>query len=318
MRRIVNVLAVTLVAAMLAGCGPTPKNAAQVPAGGEAGEPPWTSCAAEVPGSAAASADVTALPRLADNFVPANVIVCGEQPERRADGGQDMVATESRADDVAALVAALRLPDAPPNNGSCTLDLPGVPWFAVLDAQGRWVRPGLPLDECGKIRIEVRDAVAGLKLTRLKTRVISELESGEAAASGCGQTSSDLVSAHSGGVTFNRLTDAPRWAGKQVRLCTYRVPAKEKGLGKPTGQLTRGAVLPADRTGEIEKALKAAGAARTCGKHASQFAVLAAADGSSETVYVELDGCQRILVDGPSGRPALGQGGAALTGLLNR
>lgn len=318
MRRIVNVLAVMLAAAMLAACGPTPKNAAQVPAAGEAGEPTWTSCAAEVPRSSAASSDTTALPRLDDTFVPAAAIVCGEQPERRADGGQDMVATESRADDVAALVAALRLPDAPTTKGSCTLDMPGVPWFAVLDAQGRWVRPGLPLDECGKIRIEVRDAVAGLKLTRLKTRVVSELESSEAAASGCAQTWSDMVSAQAGvNVTFDRLAD-PRWAGKQVRLCTYRVPTREQGLGKPTGQLTRGVVLPADRAEDIEKALRAAEAARTCGKHASLFAVLSATDGGSETVYVELDGCQRILVDGPSARPALGQGGAALTGLLNR
>jgi hypothetical protein len=142
MRRMVKGLAVAAAVTTLAGCAVAPG----VPVEGSDGtpkvHPSWISCASAVPQPSAESGmDAVELPRLDGDFIPAAVIVCGTQVQRRADGGQDLLATENRADG-AALVAALQLPDEAATDGACTAEPPLVPWFALLDEQGRWVRPG--------------------------------------------------------------------------------------------------------------------------------------------------------------------------------
>ena len=97
--------------------------------------------------------DASTLPLLDPAFVPVSAIVCGVDWLIRRDGGTDLVATEEHAIDAAALEAVLRLPvlTPPAGNYACRLDLPSVGWLAVVDASGRWVRPGAPTDECGRI-----------------------------------------------------------------------------------------------------------------------------------------------------------------------
>lgn len=146
-----------LVAAItLAGCGSASGLDAEGSMGRPSTQPRWTSCAAEAPDPpGTGGVDALALPRLGDGFTPTAGIVCREEVQRRADGGADRVATESRADEVAALVALLRLPGEPPTDGPCTADLRTVPWFVLLDDQGRWIRPGVPKDSCGQVRRDV-------------------------------------------------------------------------------------------------------------------------------------------------------------------
>jgi hypothetical protein len=203
--------------------------------------PSWASCSAEVGPSAmpdvAAGNDSLALPRLDDGFPAVAAIVCAQKAERRPDGGEDLVAIESRADDVAAILTALRLPDEPATDGPCTADLVIAPWLVLLDGQGRWVRPGVPVDTCGKPRIEVRTAVEGLRLTRISTRPVQEIESAEAAAAGCSQAWADMIWVEAGmdsakvPADVGPLDDGPA----QVRLCAYRVPGSEQRTGKPRG-----------------------------------------------------------------------------------
>jgi hypothetical protein len=320
MRAIVKRVAVGAAAVTLAGCGTAPGILAEGPAATPSVHPRWSSCAAEMPQpSAEDGLDALELPRLGDDFAPSAVIVCGVQVQRRADGGQDLVATEGRADDVTALVAALRLPDEQVTDGACTADLPMVPWFALLDEQGRWVRPGVPRDSCGKVRVEVRDAVAGSRLTQVASRVLREIESAEAAASGCSQQWADMVAVETTQVSQARPAAGadPFPAGQRVRLCVYRVPPSEQGSGKPAGDLEHGVVLTPERQARIEKALLAAAPAVTCSTPANRFALLLAANGAGAAVYVELDGCQRILIEPATGGPVLAQGDAALTALLD-
>ena len=106
---------------------------------------------------------------------------------------------EERADEVAALVAALRLPDEKSTADVCTLEAPLIPWLALLDAQGRWVR---------------------------------EIESDEAAASGCGQRWADMVwvTGQFGGGQDTSPSALPA-DDADVRVCIYRVPASEQGGG---------------------------------------------------------------------------------------
>jgi hypothetical protein len=180
MRSIGRAGAVAFGLVLLASCARTAPSTA--PRGGPDVHERWTSCTTEVPTpSADGGVDAIAMPRLGSGFAPVSVVVCAQGPRQRPDGGTDLVATEGRADAIAALLAALRLPDEPHTNGPCTDDLPTVPWFALLDAQERWIRPGLPVDSCGKIRVEVRRAVDGLKLTEVSSRTIhAALSQGDA------------------------------------------------------------------------------------------------------------------------------------------
>lgn len=194
--------------------------------------PRWRACPDE-----SAASDVShfsTLPRLADTFRPVAAVRCGGGPQRRPDGGMDAVAFEDRADDVAALLAALRLPDEPPlhqpsgNDGSpelvCTLNAVAAPWLALLDAQGRWVRPGIPHDACGKPRAEVTTAVENLRWTRVATRVLGEIESAQAVTSGCDQAFADVIWM-AGTDPPGRQGDLapPADDGASVRLCLYQV-----------------------------------------------------------------------------------------------
>ncbi|MFG3715232.1 hypothetical protein [Micromonospora sp. NPDC047730] len=271
------------------------------------------------PGFTITARDAAALPRLGGDLTPAAVVICGHEPQRRVDGGEDMVATERRSDDVAALVAALRLPDEPRTDGPCTSEMPSAPWLAVVDADGRWMRPGIPLDPCRKLRAEVRTALDALPLTTVATRAVAEIESAEAAAAGCSQRWADMVSVETTANPDARRGALPRPfpAGKQVRLCVYDVPKSERGNGKPAGEFAHGTVLPADRRTAIEQALRAAGPAEACRTHASRFALLWSVAGGDPQTYVELDGCRRIMVVAYPGGPVIAQGDAALAELID-
>jgi hypothetical protein len=322
--RIGRGLGVALIATTLGACATKPSATTSEVDSPRTGDTPvvhqrWTSCFEEAPSASfGGSAEALELPRLRADFVPTAAVVCDLQSERREDGGEDLVAIESRAEDVTVLAAALRLPAEPRTDGACRSDLPTIPWLALLDTDGRWVRPGAPMDPCGKIRIEVRDAIAALALTRVASRTVREIESAEAAAAGCSQTWKDMVAVVSRDNPPPGATGAHPLGGRtQVRLCVYRVPVSEQGSGTPAGQFERGGVLSAQRWAAIEPALRAADAASTCSTPAARFALLRAADGSGGEVYVELDECRRILTTPATGGAHLAQGDAALIALLN-
>ncbi|MGW3805808.1 hypothetical protein [Micromonospora sp. NPDC005113] len=292
-------------------------------AGDSGGQGRWTSCAdaapeMATPGFSITAEDVAVLPRLDGDFTPTAVVICGHETQRRADGGEDMVATERRADDVAALVTALRLPDEPsPNRGGCLMMLSLAPWLAVVDADGRWMRPGIPIDLCRNLRTEVREALDALPLTTVATRPVAEVESAEAAAAGCSQRWKDVMSVETTRKPGPRTGALPEPfpAGQQVRLCVYQVSKSAQGS---EGEFAHGTVLPADRRTAIEHALKAAGPVESCSGQASRFALLWSVAGGDPQTYVELDGCHRIMVVAASGGTVIAQGDAALAELIDK
>ncbi|WP_432994113.1 hypothetical protein [Dactylosporangium sp. CA-233914] len=306
MRRIAPLAALL---AVLAGCAPKPAaEAPAAPAGPVEVRQRWTGC----PADARAGAEPLELPRLPADFTPAEVVVCADEPQKRADGGEDLVRVEKRGSDVEALTRALRLSDQPRTTGACTADLPGVQWFAVLDAAGRWLRPGIAADACGKLRIEARQAVQQLRLNTVSSTVLGETISSAAAASGCEQHWAELVSAVAGEPSHTETTfDAPKG---EVRLCLYRVPIQEQGTGKPAGTFERGGVLAPQRWSALREDLLKVEPAKPpapCTTPAARFALIRATDGVGGEIYAELDGCHRLLATPPSGN-ALRQGDAAL------
>ncbi|MEU8297969.1 hypothetical protein AB0C04_11860 [Micromonospora sp. NPDC048909] len=314
--------AIAVVGVAIAGCVPSGSPGPPARDGG----PPriverWTSCAPaapEVGGGLPVPGAATGLPLLDDTFTPVTAVLCGQEARQRPGGGRDLVVTERRADDVAALVAALRLPDEPPARGACTADLVLPPWLALLDERGGWLRPGIPADGCGKPRAEVRAALGGLRLTTVSTRTVREIESAEAAAAGCAQQWADMVAVRTAsGPSPTRATGPPPIAADvAVRLCVYRVPAREQGSAKPAGEFAYGRVLPPDRWATVARALAETGPAAACATPAGRVALLRPAHTPGAEVYVELDGCRRVLNLPATGDPSLAQADRTLTDLL--
>ncbi len=277
----------------------------------------WTSCDTVAPDHSMIGTDAIGLAKLADDFSPVAAVVCDEQHVQHADGSEELVAFERRAEDIDALVAALRLPDEPRTTNPCTMELRGVRWFVLLDADGRWVRPGLPVEACGKVRMEVVDAALALQTTEVSSRVVRVLVTAEQAVTGCAPGWSNVVAMHTqtSGVSQS-LPTAPALPGGDVRLCVYTVPADQRGTEKPAGEVVSGGVLGPDRVAAIAAALPQLPLAQECTGPAGSFAILFTS-GNHDAVYVELDGCRRVLMYAPDGRAWLGQADEAFLALLD-
>jgi hypothetical protein len=259
--------------------------------------------------------DALTLPLLGDGFQPVSAVVCREGIRQRPGGGTELTAEEARADDLTAVLPTLRLPDESATAEVCTMDLPGVPWLALLDRDGRWIRPGVPVDACGKPRMEFRAAYEKLATTTVKSRVVQQVESDEAASSGCSQTWADMAWALGGAEDRHETSLAPLPEETNVRRCVYDVPASEQGSGKPAGDFRAGGPLPATGWTAIRDEIKkAAPSTATCGTPASSFAVLHLESGG--TVYIEADGCRRILIEPANGPSVYRQSNAHLTTLV--
>ncbi|GAA3339227.1 hypothetical protein GCM10020358_22250 [Amorphoplanes nipponensis] len=302
----------------IAGCA-GPAAAPDAPDGPLRIEPAWTSCRAAAPAPSGpallGAGDSGTLPRLDDSFQPVAAVLCTVGPARRPDGGEDLAATERRADDVAALVAALRRPDEPLNGGICTTEAYLMPWIALLDAQGRWTRVRPPRDACGKVRVEVRDALQALRTTTVASRPVREIESSAAAAAGCRQQWADMVRVAGLGRTNGEpAVVPPGFDGPvPVRLCVYRVPADQQRTDKPAGEFVSGRVLGDGQWAGVRREIEAAGPAAPCAVPAAGFAVLHVGAGQ---IHVELDGCRRLLATAAGGGPTLRRASPALVKLL--
>ncbi|GIM67708.1 hypothetical protein Aau02nite_28500 [Amorphoplanes auranticolor] len=311
-----SVVAAVLLGAVAACAGQTGGGAE--PSGKLRIEPAWSSCAdagAESSGPASGGGDLAGLPSLDDSFQPVAVVVCTLPTLRPPSGGAKVAATESRADDVTALVAALRLPDEPMSGDACSLELYLPPFFALLDEQGRWVRPGLPHDGCGKVRSEVREALGGLRLTPVSPGPAPETGSSQAAAAGCTRQWADMVWVTAQWGTSGEPAVVPEGfdGPVRVRLCAYRVPADQQRSGKPAGEFASGRELSDEQWTAARKEVEAAAPAPACSDPASEFVVLHLGSGQ---IYVERDGCRRLLAQTADGLDTIRQASPELLAQL--
>jgi hypothetical protein len=128
------------------------------------------------------------------------------------------------------------------------------------------------------------------------TRVLGEIQSAEAAASGCDQVFTDMVW-FTGVYPPTRQGDLAPLAddAASVRLCIYRVKASGRDSEKPQGDFVSGRLLPTGRWAAVKRAIQTSGKATTCTTPANRFARLETARGD---IYVELDGCRRLVAQG--------------------
>src|SRR4030095_14674703 len=113
MRSVAVVAGAATVAALWA-CGERPGSRA----GSGPIHPQWTTCADARAASAARplSDHLVPLPHIEADFRPSVAVMCEVRTRPHPDGGPKLVEVEveRRTEEVAALLAALRLPDAPP------------------------------------------------------------------------------------------------------------------------------------------------------------------------------------------------------------
>jgi len=286
-------LMVVALALVLAGCGSEPS--VMIPAHRNWGAPEvhssWQSCASGQHPPAEDRTESRWLAPLSPDFTPVAVVVCTTMPSTTAGGGQAMVATEQRADEVAALTAALRLPDERYSKATCPAEGVVVPWFVLLDAQGQWVHPGVPSGICGHPVAQFSAAFDALHLKTVATRKTGPATVAAATRTGCELTWADMVAVAVQTVPPTPVVTYGQPYGESVRLCVYRVPATELGSARPGGLFVTGTSLSSEQWGAMSSLLPENAPARPCTIPAGRFALLQF--GGPENMYVELDGCHR-------------------------
>ena len=292
---------------LLVGCGTTSSvDGTDVGAGaganGPGGVPDAPGCP-QLPAAAAFPGDAS----------PTAALQClGTTEQVPGDGEWSVVLQQRATAGLVSLVAALRLPSQPPTDGACPAIL-REPTQVQLEVAGKPMLVNTPKDPCRQTRPEVIKAYAALSWVTVKRTPMTRIRPEAAVTAGCTQWKDMLaIEAHTAktagpGAMFT--ADGP------VRVCRYRSDYPQDwvddGQHVATGNPESGKELSAASAADVVNRLSAAGPAAACSKRHSRFAVLTKGD-NGPTVYVELDGCLRILAPDNT----LRQGDARLVSLL--
>jgi hypothetical protein len=309
-------------ALLAGGCGPVTEDGekpwrAKRARGTPAIEARWVSCDPFIPAGDGmmfgGGGKAAVLPMMDDGFRPVAAVICRSDSQPHPGGGSDLVAIEERADDITALLAALRLPDQSVHDCHGEFWAQYVPWLALLDAQGRWIQPGIPLAPCNAPRAEVRTAIERMSTVRVSTRVLRRNDSDVAKAGGCHDTEQYdrvfAVGASTGPVSLPA-------AGANMRVCRFLNRPADGPSFHLDGTLQDGDQLTAEAWAAVRREIGAAGPAAPCDQASLRFAALREHSWDLP-IAVEADGCHRILIEtDDSLRDDLRQGSAALAVLL--
>ena len=298
-------VAAALGAAGLSGCARTSE---AVPAAPAEVRPSWPGCAAT--GAFGDEQTRWAGPEgpgaLPADFTPVEALVCATDQRTREDGAVVRVGLERRADDIAPLLAYLARPREVSDRRDelvCPALAVEPVWLFLLDAAGRWVTPRVPTDPCGLPLDTFSEAGPAYRQLDFGAPVVTELrveESAEARRSGCAQQWKDPLPVEADEARPAPVDPEPFAAG-EVRVCRYRLAEEERSSQTPVGDLVRGQLLDrgARRT-LLDALVRARPASRACDQPADRFALVRSTL-QDRALYVELDGCRRILDQGPDG-----------------
>ena len=328
--RIAPVAVLVVAAALAAGCGTATTPSA---AGGRAttatkvASPPRPVGASPVPTTTAGPPVVPGEPACAGwpanaargkalpaSFVPVAVLRCVSSYQQIPGKGQWQTATLERADkNLAPLITALRHPSGRRTPGlMCPAIAMVAPQFVLVGSDGTALWPLLPLTGCGLVQSGVLAALSALSWQRVSVRLVAQVQTQQAVASGCTPEYTDPFSMYgplrpsAGGSVFAAVPSS-------LRICAY---SSGGTAGAP--QFTGAATV----TGSAERELLAglSGTLRTtsCTRPEPGFAVIGGPGASgSSPIYVELGGCQRVLrSESPAGRLAGMSTGQATPGAI--
>jgi hypothetical protein len=230
-------------------------------------------------------------------FKAVTAVVCGYGYIRNATEGEwdtrvRRVATSSVAD----LQAAYELPDESLTNGACTDDLRIPPAIILVDADGHWVFPVAPSDQCRKPRPELEAALKALVWQDVWEHKIDQLSTPEAVAANCSMRwknenwmYADLGASHPGPGGPVKYFDPAT-----AHVCLYKSSADDFEVG----DFQRGVKLDQRQAQKLVDALTGAGPTGDC-PNVAEFAVVQSDIGDS--LNVELGGCWRVNREGGTG-----------------
>jgi hypothetical protein len=203
------------------------------------------------------------------------------------------------------LVTALRAKDEPtPVTLGCNAILILVRWFAVVDQDGTWVRPRVPITACGQPQDAVLKALDALSWTTVSatkaTQVSTEADvarDAAATAAGCVTPFKDMLAIEAG-YTAPKSSPGP-WpdlGGTVTAVCRYSAAPDEDGT--PLLTFESGYKATVAQAAALSAAWKQTGPVAGCGLQHTVVTVLFTANNGWH--LVEDDGCHRVL-DGDNG-----------------
>lgn len=221
-----------------------------------------------------------------DGFAASWVLRCRIEP-RTEDGANSTVLVVERADaDLTDLVDALRMPDKyawPFESFGCAASVATIDYFVLVDADGRALRPEVPLSKCESTRGEVNAALRVLPfrtLAEMTLQVNLKFEDPK-----CPDTFEDPF--EGGGA---RPGPPVALEGDRVRVCRYSM--RKPGPPRPAGGYDF--TMTGNAARELLDVLGAARPAPPCTLKHTAFAVIEI-NGPVPHVVAELDGCRRLM-----------------------
>jgi hypothetical protein len=216
------------------------------------------------------------------DYVAAAVVRCRTEVRHAPGEGVWVVRITERADlPVPRLVEMLRRPSDEPHSGACPTVGYTVPYFLLLDEEGKALAPKVPTEPCGAPRREVVDT-----LDFLPYRIVAETRVAHtnSTSDGCYDRRKDLIATE----PPKPAPATPVWpdASDSFSVCGYKVSGE-------AGHLETEFSLSGQEATTLKAALAAAGPAKPCDRPHTRFATMRAPTGSD--ALVELDGCLRFL-----------------------
>jgi hypothetical protein len=241
-------------------------------------------------------------------FTAAFAYRCSTRTSKDAQGNTWLVSVEERADSrLAQFVTALRAPaqsTSPIPNRGCAL---GFMTFSEIDSvvltdrTGHVVRPAYPTTSDGCRYSPTSGVFAATR--HLPWRIVQEIrvrlyESAEAHATGCAMGWKDMITWDQKGSFISPGVSKPVFAPRpvSVKFCVFAVkPSKDR---YPVGTFTAGGTVPVANVAKLTALIEGAPAAKPCTLRHTRFAVVTVQP-MNQDVYVELDGCHRLLTNRP-------------------
>lgn len=224
------------------------------------------------------------------SFVPVAVLRCVTGDQTIPGKGEWETATLQRADkDLAALIAALRLPPIARSPGMMCPDLVILPpQIALVNAAGKTLFPRLPTGGCGLIQGPVLVAVAALPWQTVSVRLVAQVQSQAEVSSGCTSAYSDPFAQSE---SYRRAPGAAGYAAlpSSLRICVYAA-----GNGTDGSQLLRGTTVTGPAATALIDGLSSPLRLTVCTLPRAMFAVVTGLSADGPVVYVELGGCDRV------------------------
>jgi hypothetical protein len=191
-----------------------------------------------------------------------------------------------------AFVGALRRPSVQtPPGTACLLIRYAAPAFAVVDRQGRVLRPTLPSTECGKPFLAAITDLEHLPWVTVSVHRTVQIATRAELRAGCDPTYKDIIAS---GPSLRQLPLSPGGPvfsprPPQLRICIYQ---------RGSGTFSRGGIISQKAESKLLADIQAGRSSATCRRRHTSYAVLLAVSPTGrggEMAEVEIAGCNRIL-----------------------